>query len=102
MRREVFWSRAALNDLKQQIKYIADDNPLAAKRVAEALDITASKLAIRSTGRPGRVSGTFEKSVPYLPFVIAYALDDITSPARLVVLRIIHTARDWRAGNWPK
>lgn len=102
MRREVFWSRAALNDLKQQVQYIADDNPLAAKRVAEALDITTSNLAIHSTGRPGRVLGTFEKSVPHMPYVIAYALDDLTSPARLVVLRVIHTAREWQAGNWPK
>lgn len=101
MKRQVFWSKTALEDLKTQIAYIAADSPTAARHVARPHDLAAGRLGNRSTGRPGRVEGTWEKSVQRLPYIIAYALDD-NDDRRLIILRIIHTARKWSEGTWPK
>ena len=30
------------------------------------------------------------------------ALDDVDGGEDLVILRIVHTARDWPAGRWPR
>ena len=99
MSRRVEWSVSALDDLDQSVAYIARDSLAAAREVAATIGRSALALALRPTGRPGRVPGTYEKSVSGLPYVIAYAVPD---EARLVVLRVIHTARDWPSGAWPK
>lgn len=102
MKRPVLWSRAALDDLKAQVAYIAAENPAAAQAVADGIKAAAVALSQMPTGRPGRVTETYEKSVPRLPYIIAYAI--VSSPAReaIALLRVIHTARDWPAGGWPK
>lgn len=74
MTRPVEWSRDALDDLKAQIAYIAAESPAAAQHVADRLRATGDALGEMATGRPGRVTGTYEKSVPQLPYLIAYAL----------------------------
>lgn len=53
-----------------------------------------------ATGRPGRVSGTYEKSVSRLPYIVAYALSD--DDAVLTVLHVIHTSRNWLPDEWPE
>ena len=77
---------------------LAADNPDAARRVAGALRDVAAALGRLPTGRPGRVAGVCEKSVGTLPYVIAYAVGDET----LAIVRVIHTARDWPKGAWPR
>lgn len=101
MTREVVWSRAALDDLKAQLVYIAVDNPDAARRVADALRDAAAGLGKAPTGRQGRVAGTYEKSVARLPYVIAYAISVKADRETVAILRVIHTARDWPKGRWP-
>ena len=99
MKRRVEWARSALDDLLSQIEYIAADNPVAAERVAAAIRRTGEALGDFATGHPGRVAGTYEKSVRGLPYVIAYALtgnDTIVS-----IVRVIHAARDWQDESWP-
>jgi toxin ParE1/3/4 len=83
------------------LRHIADDNPLAAARVVDAIETAGNRLGDFATGRPGRVSGTYEKSLAQLPFIIAYALQQITNRENVVILRVIHTARDWPAEEWP-
>jgi toxin ParE1/3/4 len=100
MTRAVTWSRAALDDLKAQVSYIARDNPAAARRVATIIRKTGDALADFATGHPGRVAETYEKSVGGLPYIIAYAIDLRGDEERVVVLHVIHTARDWREGEW--
>jgi plasmid stabilization system protein ParE len=100
--RRVRWTRAALDDIKAQASFIARDDRAAALQVADRLRGTAAALADRPTGRPGRVAGTYEKSVARLPYVIAYALSDKAGDEAVVILRVIHTARDWPAGEWPE
>ena len=98
MTRSVVWSRDALDDLKGQLAYIATDNPEAARRVADALRVVAVALGRMPTGRPGRVAGVYEKSVARLPYVIAYTISGET----LAIVRVIHTARAWPKGEWPR
>lgn len=99
MSRRVEWSASALDDLDQTIAHIARENPAAARKVAAGIGRAAIGLGLRPTGRPGRVPGSYEKSVTGLPYVIAYAVPD---GSRIVVLRVIHTARDWPKGQWPR
>lgn len=89
MKRDVSWSRAALDDLKAQLAYIARDNPAAAHRVAQRIRETGSKLADFATGHPGRVTGTYEKSVSGLPDIIAYAIDVRSDCEAIIILHVI-------------
>lgn len=99
MTRPVLWSRRALDDIKQQVDFIAWDNPIAADRIEAQLRKTGEALGLIPTGRPGRAAGTYEKSVTRLPYVIVYALLDGGAGESVVILRVIHTARDW--SSWP-
>ena len=102
MTRRVSWSRDALNDLKAQVAPIAADNPAAARRVREILGRTAAALSDMPTGRPGRVRGIYEKSVPGLPYILAYAVTGDADHGAVTIVRVIHTARDWQPESWPK
>jgi len=97
--RTVEWADTALTDLIAQVEYIAADNLKAAERVAATIRATGDALGEFATGHPGRVAGTYEKSVPRLPYIIAYALTD--SEKAVSVLRVIHTARNWKGNKWP-
>ncbi|MBT0779228.1 type II toxin-antitoxin system RelE/ParE family toxin [Paracoccus sp. pheM1] len=101
MKRPVTWARAALDDIKEQIAFIALDNPAAARRVADRLRDTGAALGDMATGRPGRVTGSYEKSVSRLPYIIAYELRTIAGRESVVILRVIHTSRDWADEDWP-
>jgi len=101
VKRPVTWARAALDDIKEQIAFIAQDNPAAARRVADRLRDTGAALGDMATGRPGRVTGSYEKSVRRLPYIIAYELRLIAGRESVVILRVIHTSRDWADEDWP-
>ena len=96
------WSREALDDLKRQIAYIAADNPAAAGKIADRIGETGVALGERPAGRPGRVTGTYEKLVVGLPYIIAYAIMAHAGRETVSILRVIHTARDWPTEQWPK
>jgi plasmid stabilization system protein ParE len=102
MRRLVSWSREALDDIKKQVAFIAQDNPAAARRVADSIRDAGNALGEMATGRPGRVTGSYEKSVARLPYIIAYQLRPIAGRESVVILRVIHAARDWPAEEWPQ
>lgn len=99
--RPVQWSRTALDELKQQIAYIAADNPLAARRVFDSIRNAAATLGEAASGRPGRVAGTYEKTIPRLPYIIAYEITRSPVSEYISILRVIHTARDWPEDRWP-
>ncbi|HXD47026.1 MAG TPA: type II toxin-antitoxin system RelE/ParE family toxin [Pseudolabrys sp.] len=92
----VQWSIAALDDFDHAIAFIAARNPPAADRVTKAIDRAARELGRFQTGRSGRVSGTYEKPLPGLPYIIAYAIDRSDT---VTILRVIHGARDWPPGR---
>lgn len=101
MKRTVVWSNSAQDDFLDIIRFIAQANPDAAARVADTIDRLVATLGEMATGRPGRVTGTYEKVVPGLPYIVAYALDDQPGRSRLALLHIIHGARDWPDEGWP-
>lgn len=102
MSRAVSWSTDALADLAAQVSYIATDNPSAALRVANTIDKTALALGDMPSGRPGRVTGTYEKSVTGLPYILAYVLTQVGGADAVAIVRVIHTSRHWPAGTWPE
>ena len=101
MKRPIQWSRAALDDLKHQLAYIAADNPQAARRVATCVQATCATLGHFATGRPGRVHGTHEKPVANLPYIVAYCITKQANIETISILRIIHTSRNWPEEDWP-
>jgi plasmid stabilization system protein ParE len=99
---QVVWSASAIDELADIVGYISRSDASAAERVAGVLEGAVLALAERPVGRAGRVPGTFEKVVTNLPYIIAYALaDDVEEGSTLIVLHIIHTARNWPEGHWP-
>lgn len=102
MKRRLVWARAARNDFREALAFIASDNEAAARKVRATIGRAARALADKPTGRPGRVSGTYEKSVTGLRYVIAYAIHvDRGGTETVAILRVIHTSRDWQARRWP-
>jgi plasmid stabilization system protein ParE len=101
--REVVWSETALDDADELFAYIVADNPVSANRVLDRIDLAAQSLGRVPTGRRGRVDGTYEKSVTVVPYIIAYAISPVPGGReQIVILRVIHTARNWPKGTWPK
>ena len=101
--RRVVWSKDAHEDFRGIVAYIAQDDPAAARNLAIRIDRTIQALADTPTGRRGRVSGTYEKVVRGLPYIVAYALGDKPRGHETpTILRIIHGARNWREESWPE
>jgi len=96
--RRLVWAETALADFEQGIAYVAEHDPSAARLVAQRIDRAARRLAEMPTGRPGRVLGTYEKSVGRTPYIIAYVIQD----EMIVILRVIHGARNWPDDEWPE
>jgi plasmid stabilization system protein ParE len=100
--REVFWSASSLDDLISIVEWIAGDNPKAALDVIECIEAAGEALGFMATGRKGRVSGTYEKPVAGLPWIMAYAIEVLADGReRIAILRVIHGSRDWPQGKWP-
>ncbi|CBS86847.1 type II toxin-antitoxin system RelE/ParE family toxin [Azospirillum lipoferum] len=83
---------AAEADLEQIGDYIAHENPLAAVRLVLDIREHCRKIAkVPGIGRPRPDLGTCLRSLALPPYVIVYCH---TEPDRVVVIRIIHGARD--------
>lgn len=95
--RSVEWSTEALLDFRTAIDFISQRSEGAAETVALRILQAIDHLADLPTGRPGRVSGTYEKLVQRTSYIIAYTMSDRT----IFVLRVIHASRDWPDGEWP-
>lgn len=104
MRRTIWSPRAAAAYRREVLDYLEEQGEPALRRVAGDIERTIEILAQRPIGRPGRVSGTYEKLVVGQPYVVVYALtpSDDGGEDDLVVMRIVHTARDWPPGRWPR
>lgn len=104
MTREVRWTRAALADLSGIVDHIARENPAAARKVATAIRTAADKLGVRPIGRRGRVPDTFERPLTPLPYILAYTIQDDPGGGSgdLIILHVIHMARNWPPGRWPR
>lgn len=103
MKRRVVWADSARAEYLSIVGYIAEESPDAAIQVAERIDAAAVNLSAFATGRAGRVSGIYEKVLPGLPYLLAYEIVRQPDGSETVaILHVIHGARDWPAGEWPK
>jgi plasmid stabilization system protein ParE len=100
MRRRVAWSADALDDLGDVLEFAAEADPAYARKLVDGIEAAGNKLGLYATGRPGRVPHTYEKSLPELRYIIAYEIEE--QPGVLNILRVIHTAREWLPGTWPR
>lgn len=88
---QVAFAAAAKRDLEAIVNYIAQDNPVAAAKVFDAVSAVAARLAdFPEMGHAGRLPDTRELVVAGLPYVIVYhvAKDVVT------IIAVFHGARD--------
>ena len=86
----VRFTRRAINDLASIREYIADDNPMAASRMAVEIVAVCDRLEIfPERGKPGLRKGTRELTTVW-PYVIVYRI----SGADIDILAIWHGAQD--------
>lgn len=98
--RRVRWTLRASKAVESALSFIAQDNRAAAELVAEKIWQTAQKLGERPIGRTGRLSGTYEKTVVGLPYILCYTLNLTTKgQEEIIILHVIHTARHWPKGT---
>lgn len=86
------WTASARQELREAIRYIAEDSPSAARHLLNCIRESAGLLCdMPNMGRLGRVEGTRELVVTATPFVLAYrvGVDAVT------VLHMFHGARRW-------
>ncbi|MCO6185009.1 type II toxin-antitoxin system RelE/ParE family toxin [Rhizobium sp. L1K21] len=73
----VRFSHNARVDLNKIHHYIQERNPAAAERVAAAIILLAYQLEnFPFLGRPGRVAGTREISIPKYPYFMVYTISE--------------------------
>ncbi len=90
----VRWEEDALSDLVALRKYIAQDNPAAAHKVAERILTCVDLLATHPlAGEPGRIHNTREMVVSKTPYTIIYH----ATAELITILRVFHQARKWPA-----
>jgi toxin ParE1/3/4 len=87
------WAESALEDLKDLVRYIAADNPVAAERFGKAVIRRVEVLA--TFPRTGRIvpelGDDLLREVIWTPYRIVYEVDD--SLRRVSVVRVWHGAR---------
>jgi plasmid stabilization system protein ParE len=85
----VIWRAAARADLVRIVRYVAEENPVAARQAARELVLAGDSLSIfPRRGRRGRVPGTREL-VTVQPYIIVYEIDGES----VTILRVWHGAQ---------
>lgn len=93
----VTWSRHALVQLRHIHTYIAQDSPLYARRVSEAL--VSKTMSLDKLPRLGRVVPELnDDNVRELP-VYAYRILYETKPDHVRILAVIHKRQDLQPGG---
>lgn len=89
--RQIRWTTESADQLEAVVKHIQQDNPAAARNVAQAVVDRIEQLAnLPGLGRPGEVRGTRELVIA--PYVVVYrATEEVVE-----ILYIWHGAQDWR------
>ncbi len=86
------WSSKARIDLHDIFDYILQENPAAAVKVLEAIELATLKLADHpGIGRPGRVENTRELVISGFPYILPYCVEGDA----VIIIRAMHTSRKW-------
>lgn len=89
---QVKWTVKTLTNLDGAVEYIAGNNPVAARNVAQRIWESSQLLALQpNLGRPGRLLGTRELVIPTLPYILPY----IQKGNIVYILRVMHTSMMW-------
>jgi toxin ParE1/3/4 len=89
--RQIRWTTEASDQFVAAIKHFQEDNPAAARNLAQTVLDRIDQLAtFPGLGRPGEVKGTRE--LVSTPYVIVYRYTDEI----IEILHIWHGAQDWR------
>jgi len=88
---ERVWLELARTDLLGIVDYISDDNPDAAQRVKDDIEMKAKKLSeFPKIGRLGRAEGTREL-IAWSNYIPVY--QEVALTVR--ILRVLHAAQQW-------
>ena len=86
------WLEDAIDDLQSLRRYIAQDNPTSANRIAKQILKTVNLLSLQpGIGRPGRVTRTRELIITNTPYIVPYQIKHHT----VEILRVFHGAMQW-------
>lgn len=86
------FTEAARADLYGIRSYIAQDNPLAARKVIQTIREQVNVLLDQDEiGRPGRIDGTRELVITGLPYIVCYTVTDEV----ITILRVLHGRQQW-------
>ena len=87
------WTPQALEDIASVYRYIAADDPTAAKRIVDVIRTSVAEIlsTFPESDRPGRVEGTRELVIKGTPFIVPYSVGN----GAIAVLGILHAARRW-------
>ena len=89
---EVRWSIPAADDLEHIFNKLANDNPRAARKVAQAIyDGCAALKDFPQRGRPSSIKGRRELVFSSLPYIAVYQIREHA----VEISRIYHGAQDW-------
>lgn len=87
----VVWSETAISHLNGIHRYITEDKPGAAQRMARRILACARQLGrYPHLGRPGREADTRELIVGGTPYIVVYEV----RRERLVILAVLHAAKE--------
>lgn len=89
---QIRWLNQALQNLGDEAEYIAQDDPVTARRVVQrivdAINLLPGNPAL---GHPGRIHGTRELVVPDTRYIVPYCARPRLQ--RIEILRILHASR---------
>ncbi len=89
---KILWTTSAVQHLKHIRTHIGEGDPETASRVAGLLYKAAEDLGdLPSIGGSGRVPNTRELTIPGLPFIMCYTVEENC----VIILAVIHTSRKW-------
>jgi toxin ParE1/3/4 len=86
------WDKKALANLKAEVKYISQDSPKSAKKVASRIKSLVTHLSKNPhMGRASNLENVRDLIVPSLPYIVRYRVRG----ELIEILAIFHTARKW-------
>lgn len=92
MARQIIFARRYVHEFETQLRRIAADRPLAARRMSDRIASLLRLLADNpELGRAGRIAGTRELVIPRTPYVACYRL----AHDRIEMLPFRHGRQRW-------